>query len=826
MRIMVLFRKKICFLGLSLGLGLHLFAEAPMERLEVTGSHIRRIDIEGPSPLVVIGKDDFTNAGHNTIEDVLKESAYIEEVTTHGTSGRQGYIRFHGQHAGNTLILLNGMRLPMEAGGFYTSVSYIPPSALEKIEIVKDGSAALYGADAMAGVMNFVTQKAQNVSNVTIKYNFSEIGLKDGSSVGLEKNYVGSVGRFSDTGSFLLVSQFRELSPYFESDLGSYVKDPSKYQGKRKVDSGVVGDHIVGKRCDDGACASHPFISNEAKGKSQDVGILVVGHRDWNDTLKLQVTGVYNHKKQRSISEPLSISFDVHRLSELCSLEEDEDCVESVKNFRSYDELGELVTERKSDTVILQVQLSQSLGETWEFKFQNSFSLQKVENTSLQGDAFSNLVAKSFAEGIWDIGGLALASARPIRKNKGNVFNSRLIASGDLVELNEGYLSMAVGVERNYETFEFVNSASVVNNKLLSSSAKNFEGNRKVLSLFTEFSLTPWDNLEVQIAGRFDDYGSIGDTLNPKVALSYRPVNWFMVRASYGSSFKLFGLSDEFTPNYKSNYSFYDYVRCPPSREGCSKQRIEGGYTVTRNRGVTFETSKHYNLGLLFQPLKNMTVTVDQWNFEGRGTISNFTGDMATEFELEKGSVKALKEFGVSIVRDESGNIISMTVPNVFNRESKTLRGIDFELRFNEKGNLWGRPVSFGVAETISYIFKRKEQTFSFTKEKTFDNFGTQNTIAGYLGTGPHYFRTSIRTLLDGSRSSAKEGWDFPVYTEYDLTYARDYKKYGKLTIGVKNFLNSQPPVDETRETVTFGETASIFSPLGRRMFLVYSLDL
>lgn len=95
------------------------------ERVEVTGSNIRKIDIEGVAPLDTISSDEFIKSGSIEIGQVLREDPAFEAVY-----GNAGHVRFRGQHAGNVLILLNGLRMPKLGGGHYTTVRNIPTSAI------------------------------------------------------------------------------------------------------------------------------------------------------------------------------------------------------------------------------------------------------------------------------------------------------------------------------------------------------------------------------------------------------------------------------------------------------------------------------------------------------------------------------------------------------------------------------------------------------------------------------------------------------------------------------------------------------------------------
>ncbi|MDJ0806390.1 MAG: Plug domain-containing protein, partial [Gammaproteobacteria bacterium] len=142
------------------GLTLNVAAEdedpAALEKVEVTGSHIKRVDIEGPSPVLVIDRDDIDATGASTVADVLRNitsntgPSFDEKFTNSFAPGSSGLsMRGLGQDA--TLVLLNGRR--MSKYGFaqnindsFVDLNSIPLGAIERIEVLKDGASAIYGS--------------------------------------------------------------------------------------------------------------------------------------------------------------------------------------------------------------------------------------------------------------------------------------------------------------------------------------------------------------------------------------------------------------------------------------------------------------------------------------------------------------------------------------------------------------------------------------------------------------------------------------------------------------------------------------------------------
>src|SRR5437660_1684928 len=140
------------------------------ERVEVTGSNIKRIEGETALPVTVITRGDIERMGATTTEDILKRvtsnTAMFSE-TTQGVGYATSTANLRGLGASSTLVLLNGRRLANHAfgsiGGFNASPSAvdlnsIPFSAIERVEVLRDGASAVYGTDAVGGVINFITR--------------------------------------------------------------------------------------------------------------------------------------------------------------------------------------------------------------------------------------------------------------------------------------------------------------------------------------------------------------------------------------------------------------------------------------------------------------------------------------------------------------------------------------------------------------------------------------------------------------------------------------------------------------------------------------------
>ena len=169
---MVFQRKKIASaLTYALGAGSATLVAMPAMaqdvRVEVTGSAIRRVDAEASLPVTIVTREEIARTGVTTAEQLLLQIPQIETLggtaisagaglSTYGTAS----VSLRGLGSTRTLVLLNGRRLASFAGDDGSvNVNSIPIAAIERVEVLRDGASAIYGSDAVAGVINFITRQ-------------------------------------------------------------------------------------------------------------------------------------------------------------------------------------------------------------------------------------------------------------------------------------------------------------------------------------------------------------------------------------------------------------------------------------------------------------------------------------------------------------------------------------------------------------------------------------------------------------------------------------------------------------------------------------------
>lgn len=171
----------ICAGGLALGMqaAVAQSADQPVQRVEITGSSLKRVDAETALPVQVMNRAEIARTGATSTQELLSTVSALSSAgsTTNATgAGSSTYglssISLRGLNAERTLVLVNGRRLAAFAGGGGASVNVnvIPLAAIERVEVLKDGASGVYGSDAVAGVVNFILSKSFQGVEVTGGY--------------------------------------------------------------------------------------------------------------------------------------------------------------------------------------------------------------------------------------------------------------------------------------------------------------------------------------------------------------------------------------------------------------------------------------------------------------------------------------------------------------------------------------------------------------------------------------------------------------------------------------------------------------------------------
>ena len=188
---------------------------AELDRIEVTGSRIKRADIESASPVFVIQRDEIERTGLTSVGDLLQDLPIAgSALNTQFNNGGNGETRLDLRNLGSNrlLVLVNGRRMVTNLGGS-VDLNNIPVAIIKRIEILKDGASAIYGSDAISGVVNIITR--DDFEGMQANAYFGQFQSENDGEI---QAYDFSIGTTSDRGSVFFSASYTKNEAVFAGD--------------------------------------------------------------------------------------------------------------------------------------------------------------------------------------------------------------------------------------------------------------------------------------------------------------------------------------------------------------------------------------------------------------------------------------------------------------------------------------------------------------------------------------------------------------------------------------------------------------------------------
>ena len=787
-----------------------------VETLEVTGSYIRRSDIEGPSPILIFEREEIERSGFDSV------GGFLSRHTTVFPFGGGG---IRGLGPGYALVLVNGQRLPKSGSSYSTSggtsTSLIPLAAVERIEILKDGASATYGSHALGGVINIITRKDMDGMAVVAKYNMTD--YRGGDSLRTSLAY----GDNFSKGNFLTSLQYTHSTKLRSSDIervkyaGDLYNQSTNYvvprvgikpgpDCKRYDKQGRCEDHVTPEIV---SLPSHSLDwVNEVTYKIFDdmelystfyLGYAESSNRSFSPTLgpaglefsAREIPQAW--KNHPGINGPTRVW---HRITELPGTEQGSQSL-----------LGGLIVGLKgywgsSDwvwDVTLNNQMNRSIGEY------RGRVLEEPIRQALTGGTYNPFGSPRNTNGFsYDVKGW----------DGYQVHWLDMKTNGDLGHFFGFDWASAFGFSVAHFGYKDESDDVAAANKVIGLKGADSSGQRQLYAAFTEFSGL-YDNFEVQLAFRGDFFSDFGSTLNPKLAFRYAPLNWLMLRTSWGTGFKAPSLQQAYGPQLQGFLPAVDWVRCTnTNKDGCRYRDYQA--TQGANPDIGPETFQNFNFGVVLEPLKNLNFSVDYWSLTLEDTIGYSVDGLLRVAAIDP---TAPDRYNMTITRDpENKNEITHIKALISNIGKKTIQGLDF-------GGSYKIPEPFfNGTFTLSTDFTYQFHYYSeFYKELGRDQLLGRSGIPRWRNVaGLTYKLGAWRGQLTGRsfakyEKSARVGF-IPSHTQYDLSIMWD-SPWGQFQLGSLNAFDSPPEYDNFEDNRARVDTSIYMGE--RTFFLGYRQD-
>jgi iron complex outermembrane receptor protein len=767
-----------------------------LERVEITGSRIRRVDAETAAPVQTITREDIERTGKTSIQEILRtvtadSNGTIPTSFTNGFASGSAAVSLRGLGVNSTLVLVNGRRMSTygladDGTRNFVDLNSLPLEAVDRIEILKDGASAIYGADAVGGVVNVILRR--NYTGASIGGSYGQTGDGDGEDMRVYGSYgFGNLDTdkynvfFTLEGSktknilstdrgFLGELDFRSRGyydttnganrPYFS--LGPTANSPHAVirnpVGNVRTNLIPCPTNLIDP--DTNLCRYNAREEQEIQPETDRLNLYGRGTMQFSPTLtgyaelgyfntKTKSQGTFGANNDGGVYVP-GDPFNpllVHGPMNLPASHPDNPFGVDRALFYVPAELGGRDQETNNTVFRGLIGLSGS-NYGWDWDTGLLYVKSTLENDNF-GFIIYNEMQAALNNGTYRITRPSLTSPSPTdpavlarvsptlsSEPTSSVTSLDFKASRELMTLAGGPLGLALGAEIRREEAEDPGVPGTETGSIVGLGYSKFAMDRDIYAVYGEVvaPVTKW--LEVNAALRWDDYSDFGSTVNPKIGFKARPNDMFAIRGTYSEAFRAPGAAEV----GGSSFGFTSY-----------------GILSQGNPDIQPEEAKSYTIGVVFEPWAGTSFTLDYWKIDRENEIvqadpNTIIGNSPTTGVPLSRINGALP--GTFIYYDVDGNI--GTVTGFYQNAAKTKTdGFDFSAQHRMSLQDYGRLSGQVFWTHVNSL----ERTDAFGN--TFEYAGTHGPLVQSSGTG-----------APKDRATATLTWDRGPYA---LTLAINY---------------------------------------------------
>ncbi len=669
---------------------------ADLETVQVVGSRIKRAEMEGPSPITLITAEQIEQEGHATVFDALETlvmaSGAVETELSGGFSANAHPLNLRGLGPGRSLLLIDGRRaadypFPYEGRSNFQNFGNIPSGAVQSIEVLAGGASAIYGADAISGVVNVNLKKNYDGDRLKVRGGTSTMGGRDR----LDVQWTG--GKTGDNWGLTYAFQYysQDILYGFQRDFWDRRANPAPNPqlGVQPVESlslrtsnsssanllalpagtcalwgGEFVDHtyrrvnssgvVVDRGAGCGTWNNEGYV-HLSKGKKELAGY-VFGTWDLSDSLQ----GWASLQAWRSKAESLG-GFETVTGPHTNGVGRRADFFDQQMNrviapvrvltpvdLGGVDAMNQHYFEKSLD---IAVGLRGTIADRWDWDLTLSRADYYFERNrrrlvgNLVNDFFFGPRLGTRPNGI-PIYKLNMDHwARPLTPDEyasistiahyeaeSWVTTGNFAITGDLFELPAGPVGVAAVLEASTQGYDLDSDPRVQPGvvELYNLTGTNGGGERDRYAAGIEFSIPILSTLKASMAGRFDKYDDItavDDAKTYNLGLEWRPLDNLLVRGAYATSFKAPDMHWVFSEGSGSFGNRTDYSRCWANgyQDDCDDY-VYSMFAVTEgDPNLEEERGKSWSAGLVWDITQNLSVTTDYWNIELNGAIERLS---------------------------------------------------------------------------------------------------------------------------------------------------------------------------------------------------------
>lgn len=860
-----------------------------VEIISITGSRIKRTN-ETPSPVQNLDFEELNKTGAMSLGEVLQElpsvGSSLNSNGSAGTSHGSSSLNLRNLGANRSLVLVNGHRWVNGAGtrGFrdFVDMNTIPQAIVNRVEVLQDGATAIYGADAIAGVVNIYTHSDYVGTNIKTYYGESSEGDRETTNIdflwGKDIGESNIMFAASYTDQKPIYTQNRDLTAIPLNGLTagtpeglfreSTLQDALGFDipsGGITRDAGSDGSNVNNWRAVNDNDEYNRYFNNYVVGPSERTAIYGQALIPF-DSINLKIEALYN---KRESDQQFSPALSSVRGSRGFSIANNSSVnpfgVEfSGSDFRHtafFDANGYRVNEQNVETTRLGIGLDGELNDNWSWDSYLSWAQNKGEFTSNNQLHLDKLALGLLAcdttgitENVSDLasGCVPVNLFNPLTtemvnyinftghdKNKASQIDFTLNATGSLFELPAGDLAMAVGIEYRKEKGKDTPDSTIasdprINSYRTTSSAprEGTIGEYDLKEAYAEFSIPLLDGeplaeyLELNLATRFSDYSTFGSTTNSKAGILYTPTEGLSFRATWAEGFRAPSILELFEGQRTTFASVNDPCSDDSTLPGCSG--VPADYTQIGNVQVTTggnqllqpETSENTSIGLIYIPtfMDDFSITVDWYDIEISNTISEF--GVQNNIDL-----CAYNNQNCEVITRNSLGEIENVLDGSVNLNSTTTSGMDVVMRYglqNHSGQ-WDFYANFSKLDELTEV-----STLSDGSTQKQDLVGTaasresypewRGSISANWKSNNWFAAYSARYIGDTTEMIGDEPRDISSVTYHNISGGYNLDNGLTVKLGINNIADKQPPSSLTNLNINYDQNT--YNSVGRFFYV------
>ncbi len=794
-------RTKVCT-GVLLALGGAVAATSmptwaqDTQRVEITGSRIKRAAAEGSLPVTVIGREELQGSGSVSIAEFMRTSTFASFGQYRPQSGSSfaGFagINLRGLGEQRTLVLLDGRRLAKAPQvGTSADLNSIPMAAVERIEILTDGASAIYGSDAIGGVVNFILRK--DFEGGVISYGQSNTSWKGGD----REEFSAVFGLSGDKGRMIIGAQANSRDIIFQRDYPWTTPGLSPFSNNFYTTTGTFIAQVPNGCNDPGFSQFAQFCvydftssaADEAEVKNRAVfarGEVFI-NEDWTAYLFASVGRTSSFGRYAPVPGNVQIAQDSpanlighptnlvlrHRFAAGGTRDDSTDT-----------NLYDLTIGVTGQVAGWDVDLGMRKTQSQFYRIGRGYVVESLARDAINSGAYDFVNPASNPASV--LQGFTTDINRDAVWDQKEFFAS---ASRDLFAMGGGNAALFVGIEyRTEDYFDQYDSLSE-GGVILGSAGNSAGGGRNVTALGAELLMPISRQLEATLSARYEKYSDYGSDFSPKASLRFQATPDITLRASVGRGFGAPSLPELTQKPSFSADSIVDVQHCIAQgfpAETCNTNpqpsfQIDG--TVISNPALSSEKSTNISVGGVWDVTPNLSLEATLWSIKIKDVISAIT---AQEIVRRDTGLSPLPvPAGLSITRDPSGNITSI-IRGSTNEGTLERQGIDVSALFAHQYAGIGQ-----FRHRLNYSHVNKAKTNGVERIGDFAYPKDRVSIRNVWEMGP--FTAGWNINMIGKHGDDSVGF-VGSYTTHDVQFGWATPVKGlKLTLGAVNVTKKLP---------------------------------